>query len=55
MRTHTILKKTTVKENIMIILRQGKTKAILENSINSALTAVEHIIGQELIFEWKII
>lgn len=25
----------------MIILRQGKTKAILENSINSALTAVE--------------
>ena len=25
----------------MIILRQGKAKSILENSINSALTAVE--------------
>lgn len=27
--------------NAMIILRQGKAKSILENSINSALTAVE--------------
>lgn len=30
-----------MRGNAMIILRQGKAKSILENSINSALTAVE--------------
>ena len=32
---------TSRKDFIMIILRQGKAKSILDGSINSALTAVE--------------